>query len=313
VTNIVPITLVAAGAALCLVLGANNIATCLGTAMSSRAIRYRHAVLVASMGLMAGVVLEGGKLSNAVTRGVAPEVGLDALLAATLSALTIMAFLTWLRLPISMTQVFVGAVVGATLARGGMINLWFTGLVVISWLLTPVAGVTAAIVISLVTRAVAKRIRRVILLNIAYTWLTIASGFYSSYVLGANGVGLVAGASGAPPQLRPWVAVGLGTATVAGMIIFGRGTTRSVAENLVGLNMPAAMAAQIGGAMTVHGFTQVGMPVSISQAVVGGIFGPPMLRKLVVRNSRLVRQLILWWTAAPLSAAIIAFGLATVL
>jgi PiT family inorganic phosphate transporter len=97
------------------------------------------------------------------------------------------------------------------------------------------------------------------------------------------------------------------------MAIFGRGTTRSVAENLVGLNMPAAMAAQMGGAIVVHGFTQVGMPVSVSQAVVGGIFGPPMLRTLVVRNSRLIRQLILWWTAAPLAAAIVAFDLARVL
>jgi PiT family inorganic phosphate transporter len=311
--DILFLQVVGVSAALCLVLGANNVATCLGTAMSSRAIRYRHAVLVASVGLMAGVILEGGKLSSAVTDGVAPGTGLEALLAAALCSFTIIAFLTWLRLPISMTQVFVGAVVGATCERGGIVDFWFTGLVVTSWLLTPIAGVAAAILISLATRAAAQRIRRVILLNKAYTWLTVASGFYSSYVLGANGVGLVAGASGASPQVRPWVALGFGIATVAGIVIFGRRTTRSVAENLVGLNMPAAMAAQLGGAMVVHGFTQVGMPVSISQAVVGGIFGPPALRKLVVRNSRLVRQLILWWTAAPLAAAIIAFGLAKVL
>ena len=44
----------AAGTALCFVLGSNNISTCLGLAMSSRAIRYRQAVMIAAVGLMAG-------------------------------------------------------------------------------------------------------------------------------------------------------------------------------------------------------------------------------------------------------------------
>jgi PiT family inorganic phosphate transporter len=93
------------------------------------------------------------------------------------------------------------------------------------------------------------------------------------------------------------------------MALFGHGTTRSVAENIVGLNMPAAMAAQVGGAAVVHAFTQVGMPVSISQAVVGGVFGAAVPRKIVVRNSRLVRELLVGWTAAPLAGAFIAFAI----
>ena len=65
--------------------------------------------------------------------------------------------------------------------------------------------------------------------------------------------------------------------------------------------------------MVVHGFTQVGMPVSSTQAVVGGVFGAAASRKLVVQNSRLIRELILGWSAAPLIGAIIAFALASVL
>ncbi|MGA2971963.1 MAG: inorganic phosphate transporter [Candidatus Bathyarchaeia archaeon] len=310
--NSLSISVLAAGTALCLVLGANNIAICIGTTMSSRTLRYKQAVLIAAVGLMAGAVLEGGKMSQTVA-GVAPTLSDAALLAATIAAFAVMALVTWLRIPLSMNQVFVGAVVGATLARAGVVDVPYTGLVITSWLLTPVAGLVAATLISLVTRAVARRIRRIILLNKAYAWLTIVTGFYASYALGANGIGLVAGASNTLPQLRPWVVLGMAAAAVAGMALFGRGTTRSVAENIVGLNMPAAMAAQLGGAMVVHGFTQVGMPVSSTQAVVGGVFGAAAPRKLVVQNSRLIRELILGWSAAPLVGAIIAFALASVL
>lgn len=306
------ISVLAAGTALCLVLGANNIAICVGTTMSSRTLRYKHAVLIAAIGLMAGAVLEGGKMSQTVA-GVAPTLSDVALLAATIAAFAVMALVTWLRIPLSMNQVFVGAVVGATLARAGVVDVPYTGLVITSWLLTPFAGLVAAALISLVTRMVARRIRRIILLNKAYAWLTIVTGFYASYALGANGIGLVAGASNTLPQLRLWVVFGMAAAAVAGMALFGRGTTRSVAENIVGLNMPAAMAAQLGGAMVVHGFTQVGMPVSSTQAVVGGVFGAAASRKLVVQNSRLIRELILGWSAAPLVGAIIAFALVSVL
>lgn len=306
------ISVLAAGTALCLVLGANNIAICVGTTMSSRTLRYKHAVLIAAIGLMAGAVLEGGKMSQTVA-GVAPTLSDAALLAATIAAFAVMALVTWLRIPLSMNQVFVGAVVGATLARAGVVDVPYTGLVITSWLLNPFAGLVAAALISLVTRMVARRIRRIILLNKAYAWLTIVTGFYASYALGANGIGLVAGASNTLPQLRLWVVLGMAAAAVAGMALFGRGTTRSVAENIVGLNMPAAMAAQLGGAMVVHGFTQVGMPVSSTQAVVGGVFGAAASRKLVVQNSRLIRELILGWSAAPLVGAIIAFALASVL
>jgi PiT family inorganic phosphate transporter len=301
------------GAALCFVLGANNIATCLGTTMSSQAVKYKQVVLLAAGGLMGGTIIEGGKLSHAVTGGVTPTAGPEIFLAAALSSFLIMVVLTVLSLPISVTQVFVGAIVGAAIARATPIDFNFTALVVISWIMTPLAGIAAAALISFTTRAIAQRVRRVIMLNKAYTWLTIAGGFYSAYVLGANGVGLVAGASNAPPAVQPWIALIFGAAAIIGMVIFGRGTTRSVAENIVGLNMPAAMAAQVGSAAVVHGFTQVGMPVSISQAVVGGIFGAAVPRKIVVRNSRLVRELLLGWTASPLIGATLAFILASLL
>ena len=48
----------------------------------------------------------------------------------------------------------------------------------------------------------------------------------------------------------------------------------------------------MGGA-AIHGFTQLAILVSLSQAIVGGIFGAAIPRKIAVRNARLAKEIVL--------------------
>jgi PiT family inorganic phosphate transporter len=258
---------------------------------------------------MAGILLEGNKLSEAISLGVLPSNDPQIALIVTISGLVVMIALTYRRLPISLSQVAVGAAVGAAAVAGVEINWIFTLLIALSWLLTPLVGFMMANLISQITRRIGKQVRGVFTQNIMYSYLTILSGVYASYVLGANTVGLIIGLVELPSSQRLFVSVVLGLATILGMILFSKGTTLSVAEDIVGLNPSASFASQMGGAVTVHGFTQFGIPVSVSQAVVGGIFGAATQRKFVVRNDRLTREIVLGWTAAPLLGA----GLAVVM
>lgn len=299
------------GLALCVMLGANNLSTCLGTSMGARALRYSHALALASIGVLAGILLEGSKLSGAITSGIVSQGNAEFALSIAFSSFVIMGLLTYRRLPISLSQVAVGAAVGSAIADGIAVNWTFTVLVVSSWLLTPLVGFAIAIMLSLLTRKIAKRIKRVISLNMLYAYLTVFSGTYAAYSLGANTVGLIVGMVETPAAWDLVVSLAFGLATVLGMLVFSRGTTQSVAENIVGLSPSASFAAQMGGAVTVHGFTQLGMPVSVSQAVVGGIFGAAIPRRIVVRNDRLTREILLGWTVAPLLGAGLAFLLAS--
>lgn len=299
--------------ALCIILGGNNLSTCLGTSMGARRLRYSHAVALASVGLMAGVLLEGSKLSRAITTGIVSSSDPQFALIVTVSSFILMVFLTYRRLPISLSQVAVGAAVGAAITKGIEVNWMFTSIVASSWLLTPIAGFLVASLLSLLTRNLGKTVRGVFTQNIMYSYLTILSGVYASYTLGANTVGLIIGMTNSPASGRLQISIVLGLATILGMLLLSRGTTLSVAENIVGLSPPASFAAQMGGAATVHGFTQFGIPVSVSQAVVGGVFGAAISRKIVVRNDRLTREIILGWTAAPILGATLAFVLSTIL
>lgn len=302
-----------AGLALCVVLGANNLSTCLGTSIGTRALRYPQALALASIGLLAGILLEGNKMSKAITSGIVSSSDPKLIIALATSSFIIMAFLTFRRLPISLSQVAIGAALGSAIALGIPVNWRFALIVGSSWLLTPLVGLLIAIPLSVISRTVARKVRRILTLNALYAYLAVASGIYASYTLGANTVGLIVGMTESSQLPQLLISILFGVATIAGMIGFSRGTTRSVAENIVGLSPSASFASQMGGALTVHGFTEVGIPVSVSQAVVGGIFGAAIPRKMVVRNDRLTREIIFGWTVAPLLGALVSFVLASVL
>ena len=275
--------------------------------------RYPHALALASIGLLAGVLLEGNKVSGAITSGVVHSPSTRFTLVVALSCLLIMVFLTYRKLPISLSQVAIGAAVGSAFGLGIRVNWQFTLLVASSWLLTPLAGIAISAALSFATKMILRRVRRILTLNALFAYLTIFSGIYASYTLGANTVGLIVGMFEAPPSEHLLISIAFGIATMLGMLGFSKGTTRSVAENIVGLSPSASFAAQMGGALTVHGFTEFGIPVSVSQAVVGGIFGAAVPRNIVVRNDRLTRDVIIGWTVAPFLGALLAFLLVRVL
>jgi PiT family inorganic phosphate transporter len=300
------------GLALCIILGANNLSTCLGTSVGSHALTYPKALTLASIGVFAGILLEGQKLSHAITSGVVLSSDPRLLFAVATSTLVVMICLTYLELPISLSQVVVGAVIGSAIALGIRVSWDFAILVGSSWILTPLVGFSIALALSFVTRCVALRAKRLLTLQLVYGYLTVISGVYASYALGANTVGLIIGMVSSETQ-RFSVSFLFGVATILGMLLFSKGTTRSVAENIIGLSPSASFASQIAGAITVHGFTQFGIPVSISQSVLGGIFGAAIPRKLVVRNDRLIREIVLGWTAAPILGGALGFVVALAL
>ena len=292
--------------ALCVILGANNLSTCLGTSIGVRRLRYSRAVALASIALMAGILLEGRKLSGAITRGIVPSGDSQLTLTVAISSLILMAFFTYRRLPISLSQVAVGAAVGAAIAQAVRVDWVFTGIIASSWIFTPLAGYVAASAISILARRVGRKVKGLFTQNIMYSYLTILSGMYAAYTLGANTVGLLTGMTADATSNPFLVSIVLGLATIVGMVALSKGTTLSVAENIVGLNPSGSFAAQMGGAVTVHGFTQFGIPVSVSQAVVGGVFGAAIARKIVVRNDRLTREIMIGWTVAPVIGALLA-------
>ena len=180
-------------------------------------------------------------------------------------------------------------------------------MVVVSWVLSPAFGFLASAIIESIVLWVGQRVKDILALNRVYANLTLIAGFYAAYTLGANTLGLVVGLFSSSFEDHLSLSFGFSVATIVGILLLSKGTVRSVADNLVGLNPSTALSAQFGGAVSVHLFTQFGMPVSISQVVIGGMGGAASVKRLAITNKRIIQQVIAGWTVGPMAGAIVSF------
>jgi len=292
---------------LSIVLGANNFSTCLGASLGAGIVRLRNAATIASVGIFLGVLLEGNKLSNVFDGQMLTGLSVQGLVAVLLSTLLVMAIVTILHVPLSLSQVMIGAGWGFALAAGAQIGYDYSVEVIASWLLSPAVAFTISALIEIMVLRLGAKIKDIITLNRAYATLTLVAGFYAAYTLGANTLGLVVGLFPSGLEVRLSLSLIFSIAAIVGIFSLSKGTTRSVADNLVGLNPSAALSAQFGGALSVHIFTQLGLPVSISQVVIGGMTGAASVKQIAIINKKIMRDIMAGWTIGPIAGAILTF------
>lgn len=295
------------------VLGGNNFSTCLGASFGAGIIKLSDAMLIASAGVLMGTVVEGYKLSNVLGGQILPTLPTSGIVVILVSGLSVMAIVTLFRLPLSLSQVLVGAAWGIALATGVEVGGTYSAAVVASWILSPALGFLVSAIIESAMLRLGRRAKDVLALNRIYANLTLIAGFYAAYTLGANTLGLVVGLFSPSIGNRLVLSLVFSAAAIVGIFFLSMGTMRSVADNLVGLNPSTALSAQFGGAMSVHLFTQLGLPVSISQAVIGGMSGAASAKRMAITNKRIIQQVIAGWTIGPMAGAIVSFLLIKVI
>ena len=295
------------------VLGGNNFSTCLGASFGAGIIKLSDAMLIASAGVLMGTVLEGYKLSNVLGGQILPALSTSGIVVILVSGLSVMAIVTLFRLPLSLSQILVGAAWGIALATGVEVGGTYSGAVVASWILSPALGFLVSAIIESAMLRLGRRAKDVLALNRIYANLTLIAGFYAAYTLGANTLGLVVGLFSPSIGNRLVLSLVFSAAAIVGIFFLSMGTVRSVADNLVGLNPSTALSAQFGGAMSVHLFTQLGLPVSISQVIIGGMSGAASAKRMAITNKRIIQQVIVGWTIGPMAGAIMSFLLIKVI
>lgn len=137
-------------------IGANDVANSMSTAVGARAITARQAVLIAAILEFLGAVMFGSHVATTITKGIVkvefmndPEKVLAGALAALLGSSVWSLLATVWGLPVSTTHSIVGGMAGFGVANAGFgaINWGKMLSIVISWVLSPIAGWLLAYVI----------------------------------------------------------------------------------------------------------------------------------------------------------------------
>lgn len=296
---------------LCIVLGANNASVCIGASAGIISVRYAVLASVGGLGVIFGSMMEGNKLSNSIYGGVLAYQNDKATAILLITTLIVMGVATTLKLPLSLTQAMVGAAISVGLALNITANWWFVALITVSWVATPIVAAIFSVVVYHVAKKGGDRVGSIFQRGRMYAALTIVGSWYIGYALGANGVGLINGIVRSVIDL-PLLSALLSIATLIGIYLLGRGVTRTVSEKILTLTGVAAVAAMLGGALTVHLFTQLRVPVSVTQAVTGGITGIGRAKDVAIMNRVVVLRIVLGWILAPFTGFVLAWFLSMV-
>jgi PiT family inorganic phosphate transporter len=289
-------------------LGSNNCANCFGTGVAVKILRYRTAVILASIFVILGALIEGPKCFATV--GKLSNLSATAAFFAASSAGIIVAAMSYLGLPISASQAIIGAVFGIGLISG------FPGLdilykVIICWILTPVS----AIVVSYTLYGIIGFLFKALLVDVRTRTVFITAGFifagcYGSYSLGANNVANVTGVYVGSGILSPIEASMMGgLAMASGILTYGKKVMTTVGKKITALDEYSAFVATLAQAITVHIFTQVGVPVSTSHAIVGTLVGVGLVKGGRAISRETLLEIGIAWVATPFLAGAISYGL----
>lgn len=287
-------------------LGANDSANIFGTGVASGLVKYRTAVVLTAFFVLLGAIVEGDKCMRSL--GTLTSLSyFEAFLAMASAALT-MTVLTVLALPASTSQAIVGALMGIAVYHGTP-DFSALGKFVSCWVLTPVGGIACSLVLYKPLRIVIfNRVRSLIARNRLFLVGILLTGSYGAYSLGANNVANVTGVYVVSGLLAPFFGVIFGGASIAlGVITYSKRTMMTVGKSIVPLDPFSALMAVLSEAIVLHAFTQVGIPVSSSQAIVGGVLGVGIARDFRMVNFRIVAKILAGWVVTPLISGFLAW------
>ncbi len=289
-------------------LGSNDAANVFGTGVATRLIRFRTAAVLIAVFVLLGAAIEGPKCILTVGR-LTDLMPLWAFFS-TLSAGIVMLVMSRLALPSSSSQAIVGALLAAGL-KSGTADYGVLSRVVLCWVLTPIGGALMSILLFPLLRLLLHPLVtnlewRTRVLRIAI----ILSGCYGSYALGGNNVANVAGVYVAGGQMTPLFASLFGGFFISlGVVTYGRNVMMTVGKGIFALDAFTALVAVLAQAVTVHLFTQFGVPVSGSQAVVGAVIGIGFIKEMGGLSKNKIAEILMGWLLTPVSAFLICFVL----
>jgi PiT family inorganic phosphate transporter len=285
---------------LAFIIGSNDLIGSLGTSYGAKIISMRKALTLTIIFNLIGIAFFGQFIMNTVGKGIAMIINpLPIALASIIVAIIILYF----KIPTSITQIVLGAIIGSAVAMNSMI-LWRNVFLIIgTWIISPLMGLvlggTFYVLFIKYVLSKRKRIYERILLRKVFIYLQIFAGCLLAMAVGANDVGVVMGFNLGFENLFLLEALGA-LGICLGIFTWGRKIMKMIGRSLTNLTPERGFFAQMGGFITIFFFVLLGIPVSPTSVVVSSIMGVGLITKRI--NKRIMKDVfLLWLVTVPLS------------
>ena len=316
-------------------LGSNDAANIFGTAVGTRMIKFRTAAIIGSIFVIIGAVISGAGASHTLGKLGAVNAVAGSFTVALAAAVTV-AWMTKLKLPVSTSQAIVGAIIGWNLFTGSPTDMNSLYKILSTWVICPVLTAVFAYLLYMFFKKWLLKWEVHLLRQDVYTRVSlIIIGAFGAYSLGANNIANVMGVF---VPAHPFGDLNFfdlftlsgtqvlfligGLAISLGIFTYSKRVMMTVGNDIFKLTPIAALIVVLAESLVLFLFASKSLeqllisnglppiplvPVSSSQAVVGGVIGIALAKKGRGVNYKILGKISSGWVTTPIAAGILSF------
>ena len=300
--------------------GFHDTANAIATAVSTKALKPRHAIILAAgMNLLGALTFTG--VAKTITKGIVDPFtisnGTYVILAALISAI-IWNLITWhYGIPSSSSHAIIGSIAGAAMVAGGFDSIKWSGFIKIieALILSPILAFSLGFLVYSIFKVIFKN-NNLGKTNKRFRRYQILTAAVQSYTHGTNDaqksmgiitMALIANGYAQNSDVPFWVQLSCAVAMALGTSIGGWKIIKTVGGKIMKIRPINGVAADITGAGIIFGATFLHMPVSTTHVISSSILGVGSAHRIKgVKWGTAKNMLITWFITLPISAGLAA-------
>lgn len=298
--------------------GFHDTANAIATAISTKAIKFQHAIiLAASMNFLGALTFTG--VAKTITQDIVDPFTLSngsvVVLAALLAGIAWNLITWYVGIPSSSSHAIIGAIAGASIAATGFSSLNYAGFIkiIIGLILSPIIAFFFGYIIYSVFKVIFKS-NNLTKTNNRFRMYQIFTAALQSYSHGTNDaqktmgiitMALIANGQLASNDIPLWVQFSCAAAMTFGTALGGRRIIKTVGGNIMKIHPVNGVAADLTSALIIFGATYIHLPVSTTHVISSSIMGVGASHRLKgVKWSTVEQMIITWVITLPISATL---------
>jgi PiT family inorganic phosphate transporter len=266
--------------------GFHDTANSIATAVSTKALKPRHAIILAAVMNFVGAMAFTG-VAKTITKDIVDPFTLTngsiVILAALLAAITWNLVTWYYGIPSSSSHALIGSIVGAVIAAAGVGALNLAGFLKIlqALLISPILAFVVGYIVYSVIKVIFKD-HNLTKTNRNFRFVQIATAALQSFSHGTNDaqkamgiitMALIVNNYQSSDDIQLWVQVSCALAMALGTSVGGWRIIKTVGGKIMKIRPVNGVAADLSGAAVIFGATAIHLPVSTTHVISSSIMG----------------------------------------
>ncbi|MBM7585524.1 PiT family inorganic phosphate transporter [Bacillus pakistanensis] len=298
--------------------GFHDTANAIATSVSTKALKPRHAIILAAVMNFVGAMAFTG-VAKTITKDIVDpfklENGTVVILAALLAAIAWNLITWYYGIPSSSSHALIGSIAGAAIASAGFASLNYGGFLKIleALIISPILAFAVGFIVYSIFKVVFKN-NNLSKTNRNFRTMQIATAALQSFTHGTNDaqkamgiitMALIVNNYQTSADIQTWVQVSCALAMGLGTSVGGWKIIKTVGGKIMKIRPVNGVAADLTGAAIIFGATYIHLPVSTTHVISSSILGVGASHRLKgVKWGTAQKMLITWVITLPISATL---------